>query len=753
MSGGVRSYIVGDETQDGGDRYVCKVANAAAAGTNRPGVDAAWVDYWWKIDAAALGGQRVGISTTITYNFGFVFWTVDSGAWSDDNFALGEKVAYLGNDYVCRAAITIGNAAVTKPVDGTDWATYWWLIGPDVAINITGVTDPDVAMEALRVGIDAHASLTAIEGDAINTIGVWGSSTESLSASPDISSAGRLSGVTTTNAWVMDRTEDVTSLQIRMAVDSSGNLYVPQKDTSSSTQLVRIAVDTPATGGTPEWRYGNGEESEGYACALPPRDPFYAAGDADQGPEFVYLVTDNTTATGSDEGIETVRKVRLLTVSRLDGPARTLRVIGVSGGDVVRIDTGAAITVVGGSGALAGGTWVDVQSAELFGNIFYVDGVSALVYTIDENNGDNVRAFRAKTAGEIPKRCRGIAAWNGRLVMFRSAEDPNNWYMSAQGDPFNWDTVPAVPSSQMAVSGDSRPEIGKNTDIINAFIPYNDDLAIIGGDHTIHRMTGDPAAGGRIDLVSDQHGIAFGTAWAKDPEGRIYCMSQRGGVIQLDPGGGTNRISVHSIEERLRAVDQSAVHVGLAWNYEDEGLHVFQYSRTIGTKRSAWFWEAKANAWWEDDFLSTGLQPTSALIIDGDLPSDRTMLLGCEDGRVRFWDKTAVTDHGSRIDSEVLIGPIAPEHTLGEIRFSGLETVLAREQDGARYEWFATDRSDSLGSPVSEGELAPGRNPSSAARAKGSSVWLRLFNAGPKSWAFESASVKAAPAGRKRVRS
>jgi hypothetical protein len=384
-----------------------------------------------------------------------------------------------------------------------------------------------------------------------------------------------------------------------------------------------------------------------------------------------------------------------------------------------------------------------VMAAVLDNKIVIVDGVDSFYFLYHPTNSQ-FRSYRPTSAGQVPQRCRIVVAWNGRIVLTRSAEDPTKIYFSAQEDILNWDTDPDVPSYQQAVTMPAY-------DMVTAFIPGEADTATIGCDSSILRLFGDPAQGGRIVNVSSEIGIAFGTAWATDDEGVLYFFGQLGEVYALPPGesaAAPTPIS-NSIRERLREVDLTAVQVELTWDTSARGLRVTQKNITPGTSRLGWFWEKETQTWNEDDTLLPGLQATAITVLDGEEPDDRTMLIGCEDGYVREVTPSATDDDGSPIEASVLIGPFAAPT---QVMFWELEVMLASDQGPARYEWFVSEKPDVKGDPVGFGTLNPGRN-LVLERATGSYIWLRIFSAGTEAWAFESASVLTSPAGRHRVTS
>ena len=463
--------------------------------------------------------------------------------------------------------------------------------------------------------------------------------------------------------------------------------------------------------------------------------------------------SDSIEPYGGAPGVEpTISKLQIVGEDQVIGPessARATRYLAIGGGDVTVLEKGLApAAATGGTGAFD--AVAPRISTALFRNRLYMtDGRTYKYYDAKDNE---VVDFVSKDAGEIPKRGRLMVAWDNRLVIARTADSDHNWYMSKKGSPDKWDVYPNIWTVLDAVNGDSDRGPGQSPDIINSLIPWSDDLLLMGGDHTIQRMTGNPLAGGQIDLISDQTGISFGSPWAKDPEGVLYFFGSRGGVYAYAPGQQVTRISLDSIDRDLQDVNLGLYEIGMAWSYREDGLYIFQLPHgTGGVTQKGWFFERKTGAWYDMEFAATTLQPTAITVFDGDDPGDRIVAFGCEDGFVRFFDENAKNDDGTRIDSRVTIGPMAV--SLGtRARFSRLQVALASDQDGAEYEWFSSDSPDVMGEPRIRGRLSSGRSPIIHRAISGGYLWLRLRNAAiSERWAFEAASATAAPAGRARV--
>src|SRR6185295_4396709 len=561
----------------------------------------------------------------------------------------------------------------------------------------------------------------------------------------------------TADYWVASLTA-TTNTHPRMAVDKYDNLYFPAADATSYSvygiKLASIGTHDPDT----LFQYqGLTDHNAGYAVAVDPTYPNFTGFASLKRAEFIILGTAAGTTT-----TDSLWKLQTLSVSQTTGSPRTVTAMSICGSQISKFTT-SAVTA-------ASGPWVDttrnfVDSTAFLGKIYIVDGRQVIRYNpvdTETETGNTTEVFLGTSSGGVPQRCALICTWNGSLVLARQAENPNQYFISKQGDAGNWDTNPYTLTQSQAVAG-SDGSAGVPPDIINAIIPYNDDLMFIGGDHSIYRVTGRPSPGGNgeIHLISDSIGIAFGRAWCKDPRGILYFFGSRGGVYRMAPGGLPEPLSSSlsgvgwrsRIERRLQAIDLSAYTVQMAWNDRDKGFHliVSKYANTDSTINEHYFWEEAAGGWWPDVWATAAMQPTCVAVIDGDDPDDRTVLFGCADSMIRKMDKDSFCDEGAdpsgaddlAVNASVLIGPIAPKETGTEVMFSRLQAVLANDQNARPYcNVYVTDRADYLGSPVWSGQLRPGRNPFVNMKRRGAFVYIELVSSDPNArWAFEQMSL------------
>lgn len=540
----------------------------------------------------------------------------------------------------------------------------------------------------------------------------------------------------------------------RIDVDEFDNLYLPFPANSGSVAGFRVYKKD----GTLLHDGTTGAETASYCIAADKKIPDYRSDLSTKRAEFVVVGTNQ-----AEIDLPNVHNIRLVNSAQTGDPPRSLTLMGAAGGDIVKFTSSGVTTPTGGSSALDSASYV--QSTALFKKVYFTDGRQYREYSPVTNE---VIQYKCTSAGSMPSKCSLIESWRGRIVLARSSDEPHNWFLSKKDEPNNWDFFPPVPSEVDAVAGNNSPA-GLCPDIINSVIPYSEDVLVFGGDHSIWMLDGDPAAGGRLAMVSDITGVAFGRPWCKDPNGILYFFGSNGGVYRWVPGSRPERISLNKIERQLQdEVNLSTHYIRLVYNHQDEGIHIFQMPfGNGGTQVSHWFLELKTGAFARDRFGTstwTNVQPTAAMVLDGDAYDDRGILIGCEDGYVRFWDRDAKSDDTRTdgltklaIDSYFTIFPlpgISEEASAIETQFSGLTVVLSESQAGARYELFASEEPESIGTARRTGELKPGRNPPKWDRVVGPYCGVRIRNASQEErWAYERGFIRVTPAGMSRPRS
>jgi len=390
--------------------------------------------------------------------------------------------------------------------------------------------------------------------------------------------------------------------------------------------------------------------------------------------------------------------------------------------------TGDQTTIAGVAGnTAANGSWtITVLTANTFslngsvGNGAYTSGGTSVVR-------------------RVGSKCALIAIWGGRVVLSGMSTDPNNVFMSAVGDPLNWEYAPDVQTITQAVAGNVTAGYGKNADIVTALIPTTDDVLIIGGANSIRKLLGNPAEGGLNVSVTDITGIAYGKAWCQSPEGIIYFFGSRGGIYRMDPQGGIpNRLTAASIDERLADINIDASVIRLLW--DDRAMAVRVYiTPKAGGATVHYVWDVRNEAWWPFTYASDVLNPLATHLLYGGSDADRKIMEYGQDGYIRIVDVDATSDDGPPIHSFVMLGPFA------DTLITNYEGQLSESSDTVAIE-VCSARSEELAlrvRPRALGRMKKGRGRCTWVRSHIERGYVRLTALAP--WALESLTIMAEP--------
>lgn len=355
-----------------------------------------------------------------------------------------------------------------------------------------------------------------------------------------------------------------------------------------------------------------------------------------------------------------------------------------------------------------------------------------------------------------------ICNWRSRICVAGLIGDPQSIFMSAIGDPTNWDYLPTYSSANQAVALDPTSAAGYVGDVVTGLVPYTNDVLVIGGDHSIYMIQGDPMSGGQVTLISNAIGMAWGNAWCMDPYGNIYWVSNRTGIYSMTPGSAPTRIS-QQIEELLQNIDTGLNTITMLWEDRFQCLRIFITPTAAATSIAVtdnnvpqqmvthFCWESRTGAWWMDQFANPQHNPLCNVIFDGNTPSDRVPLIGSWDGYVRALDPFATQDDGIPIASAVILGPILTPDT-DDMMIHEIQGVLGELSDDVNYEILTgtTPEEALTNTPVASGTFRGGRNTTSYVRRSGHAIYIRLTANNP--WSMEQVRLKIQGLGKVRQR-
>lgn len=343
-----------------------------------------------------------------------------------------------------------------------------------------------------------------------------------------------------------------------------------------------------------------------------------------------------------------------------------------------------------------------------------------------------------------------IATYRGRVVLAGLRSEPQNWFMSVAGDPFNYNYSPATTSATQAVAGNNSTA-GQLGDVLTALAPYLDDILIMGGANTLWVMRGDPAAGGAIDNVSREIGIVGPEAWTFDTSQRFYFFG-RNGLYRMDLNSYQPvLISQNKLDNTFAAVDVSTKVIRLVYDPVWQGVHIFISDETVPSTASRhYFFDERNEAFWPDEY-PVDVGPSAVEVFLADNPENTAVYMGGYDGRVRQFKDSATNDDGTAIASRCRFTPIVPGNVVAVSRVEDVTIVTDRSGGNVVYKHFAADTVEQAeleadnNTPKVQKTLPAGRAAPIRQRVSQNAHILELSSptAGSR-WAYEQGICKAA---------
>lgn len=135
----------------------------------------------------------------------------------------------------------------------------------------------------------------------------------------------------------------------------------------------------------------------------------------------------------------------------------------------------------------------------------------------------------AASAGTAPSGAAVTARYRDRVFAASGAD----WFCSRAGDPSDWDYGADAGDVSRACAG-SLALAGERGEAVTAVMPVDDGTLYLSTQGTLWRMTGDPAGGGEVSLVSREYGAVGPRAWCAANR-RLLFVSRRG-LVSLSYG-------------------------------------------------------------------------------------------------------------------------------------------------------------------------------------------------------------------------
>jgi hypothetical protein len=259
---------------------------------------------------------------------------------------------------------------------------------------------------------------------------------------------------------------------------------------------------------------------------------------------------------------------------------------------------------------------------------------------------------------------------------------------------------------------------------------------IIGMDSSIALMAGDPAAGGSIDVISNETGIAW-NAWTLDPNNMLYFMGVDG-IYRLPRGSSTpESITANRLDDTFATIDLTQNRVILTWDFLRRGLQVMIANIATGEINTSLFYEARTDGWFPDAYPAT-YGPDTMLGYDTEAGNEKALLFGCRDGYIRKLDPDAIDDDGIAITSNIRFLPIGTRRGT-DSRLQGLDIILAEGSGDVRLKVYTGQTAEQCAITTEvrwSRVLKAGRNNLTLPRLAG--AWLQIEFTSTARWGLES---------------
>lgn len=265
--------------------------------------------------------------------------------------------------------------------------------------------------------------------------------------------------------------------------------------------------------------------------------------------------------------------------------------------------------------------------------------------------------------GSLPNSANIGDLFKGRVTLSGDKDNPHQWYQARQGDPF--DFLYAKEDAQAPVAGHDAVA-GRVGDILTSVIPYRDDYLIYGCAHEMWILRGDAAAGGSLDMLTNEDGTFGPKAYFFDANGNLYIVGM-GGVYVIDPinkiarnitGGDAGRPA--RIPNFMKNISRDTYRVTCAYDIRRRGADIFMTKLSDGTGEHWWF-DITTGGFFPETYAA-GVSPVSVIHYDAEAAAYETILVGCSDGYIRNYDEAKYSDEGTHgteiaIDSKVVFAP------------------------------------------------------------------------------------------------
>ncbi|KKM74653.1 hypothetical protein LCGC14_1398160 [marine sediment metagenome] len=282
-----------------------------------------------------------------------------------------------------------------------------------------------------------------------------------------------------------------------------------------------------------------------------------------------------------------------------------------------------------------------------------------------------------KSYGALPNKAYLGVLYRGRTILSGDPEHPEQWYMARQAFP--WDFAYVAGDAGTPVKG-GNADAGELGDIIRCLISYKDDYLIFGCATSIWYMSGDPAYGGELGGLDLTTGIFGANSWCWDGAGNLYFWGTNGFYKTTIPGTPIclSTIALPNLVKDEGA-DPSTYRITMAYDRRDYGINICITKLSDGSNSNYWY-DLKTEGFFPETYPDE-CGPYSLFYYAANDTTLRDLLVGCKDGYIRKFDKTAEDDDigesNQAIDSYAVLGPIQLSDGINDGTLSNVNIVSA----------------------------------------------------------------------------
>ncbi len=231
------------------------------------------------------------------------------------------------------------------------------------------------------------------------------------------------------------------------------------------------------------------------------------------------------------------------------------------------------------------------------------------------------------------------------------------------------------------------------------------------------------------------------------------------GLYRIERGGSIPQpLTQGRLPDIMSNIDRDSNRVVMAYDRKRHGILITITDLQAGTGTS-WWYDLRTDGFFPEAYL-TGMGPFSSYFYDADGDTYQHLLLGCDDGYIRFFDDTEQDDEDTdgtevAVTSYVLLGPMDITTDDREGKLVNSNFTLGSSTTNVNYNIYVNNSAEELLDDVANAGLqsgsftSGGRQYDVRTKAKGVALGIKLGNStSSKTFAVEKVNVKIVPAGR-----